>query len=191
MNKGFYQQALTLIESKMPIYYHNKKMMIFSEQCLDFLNRNSYIMKGKFTRKNLSDLGMRDIILLNLFNYFIPKMISSQKDIQNSNKRKLETYSKFIDLPDHKKIISNNTLKNINVEFYPSIDKKLFMIFVYHCYFKELRNKSVHVNEDSAIPSTDYLFQKVKDYCTLVRGYNGNCAKLKSKNEDSSNCFLR
>ncbi|MGN1357046.1 MAG: hypothetical protein ACI4VX_05140 [Succinivibrionaceae bacterium] len=145
MNKGFYQQALTLIESKMPIYYHNKKMMIFSEQCLDFLNRNSNIkqMKGTYTRKNLSDLGMRDIILLDLFNNFIPKMIfkkvnkviikmvnnSSQKDIQNSNKRKLETYSKFIDLPDHKKIISNNTLtyffkdadKNINVEFYLSI----------------------------------------------------------------------
>ena len=172
-------------------------MMIFSEQCLDFLNRNSNItqMKGKFTRKNLSDLGRRDIILLNLFNYFIPKMInkmvSFQKDIQNSNKGKLETYSKFIDLPDNKKIISNNTLTSFFKEFYLSIDKKLFMIFVYHCYFKELRNKSVHVNEDSAIPSTDYLFKKVKDYCTLVRGYNGNCAKLKSKNEDSSNCFLR
>lgn len=124
-------------------------------------------------------------------NKVIIKMVnnSSQKDIQNS---KLETYSKFIDLPDHKKIISNNTLTSFfNVEFYPSIDKKLFMIFVYHCYFKELRNKSVHVNKDSAIPSTDYLFKKVKDYCTLVRGYNGNCAKLKSKNEDSSNCFLR
>lgn len=201
MNKGFYQQALTLIESKMPIYYHNKKMMIFSEQCLDFLNRNSNIkqMKGKYTRKNFSDSGMRDNILRDLFNYFIPNMIfkkvnkmvnnSSLKDIQNSNKRKLETYSKFIDLPDHKKIISNNKLTYAE-NFYLSIDKKLFMIFVYHCYFKELRNKSVHVNEDSAFPSTDYLFKKVKDYCSLVRGYKGAGAKLKSEEEDSSNCFL-
>ena len=169
LDKGFFQQALTLIEAKIPVLFREKNLFIDQYDCES--QKSTF---SKYDLVNSADEGQRELdirILQSLFNacaYYI----GCEKRIQYLFLRGRSGVTTLDQLRKHKDIIDAGeqhlitklnqhnsdirprnlpdglTLSSFTVSFSDSVpEQDLTLLLLLHNMLKDLRNDSVHVKK--------------------------------------------
>ncbi len=133
-NKGFIQQALTIIESKMPREFVRKGICYYSD---DEREKNIQIIKNLYRLSSESDRVYFD----DVDNYFIKRYMSSTtSDKLNTPEKKAKQMENLL-RPSSPNVIKTRTICGVNNM--RSVLEKYYTV-------SNLRNKVNHSNENSA-----------------------------------------
>jgi hypothetical protein len=169
LNKGFLQQALTMIESKIPVELYNKQIFCCKNHEVQYKDSRDS-KKGKITDQEINDY----------FNSQIPSIINPDIDtrINCLNKCNNETDYNEIKVDDPSKNILFGKAKkrkafsdNINfkssaeIHFSISNDKdKFYRFLVLHVALKTIRNECNHASANGISVKRDNLNRGIRVY---------------------------
>lgn len=172
LNHGFYQQVLTLIESRIPDYFIDNDWLDFDRDAMDLAaeNRNRRRSEEALTRERKQKI----------FNICVPNIIKRKRTAPLE--RGMAGYDLMASIPDSHTIRSNGTGRNLFEGYTISVDDSLKEIIRLHIAFKELRNECNHSEMQHFANISMKLFNKqVKKYCAMLSVLSRNTASEKPK----------
>ncbi len=162
--KGFIQQAITLLEARMPIAYHAKGMLEYDEVILEKCRKKSNKKDKRGDKPANVAFEINNFIFNNLILNIVPK--NKRLDILRTGKKGYKIQRRSID----------DYFEREGLRFRISrfIDEGMEEVVLYHIALKEIRNRYNHARTDGISPVT---FSEIKDgisrYIELMREAKG------------------
>ena len=181
LKKGFYQQALTLIEGRMPEELHAKGIFSYPQSLSDYVEAyrgdfkpNVYIVSRSFPFAAWNALGInKDTLKPTVLGFLHPSAIL--EDIWNGVSYTNEAHTFISRVRFYNKVPNENVLSGTSNPFRSPLTlcranaSHLFAFFLLHLGFKYLRNTYNHGSDVSPGLSTDDVEQLIGLYLEWER----------------------
>ena len=169
IKKGFYQQALTLVEGAMPRDLHNCGVFTYSDtlkRAVEAETDQHFDMDAYIFNRSVISAFPRKERLKPLTN---SRISNSSTGNAKENRRRVERETQLIEgtyFSDTDVPIGGTDAK---ISFVVDKRSRFYEYMALHCALKELRNRSCHAATDEYPISLDVLKDKLKHYVTLSK----------------------